>query len=267
MLIFAAFLNYLSLSRMPLYINNTLINLLFVFVFVSSILFLGERVRLWKVVGSLIIFGGLGAVCAGTIDSSSSASSSVWGYLFLGGTIVLSTAYYLLWAKLMLPHSVHSPMSLSIMGMGFIGLSVCCLGENQQLLFFFFLQRRRTLTRYSGWIGLLIANYSGLEKFSIPQGAARTRVLINMGLDMPINIANLAGALFVSATFVTVGGLFQIPISLAAQSVLLAGGAQVNAAQIVGVVLVALGVLCFELTEVVIQWIQRKWSETKRAVN
>lgn len=72
-------------------------------------------------------------------------------------------------------------------------------------------------TLLTGWIGIIITNYSGLIPFQWPYGAAIPALLISMGCDFFLNVALLVGCLAVSPLFMGVGSLLTLPLSVLVQ--------------------------------------------------
>ena len=100
------------------------------------------------------------------------------------------------------------------------------------------------------WLGLIVGNYTGWERFELPPpGAALNGVFVSCAMDFVLNTCNLIAIGFVGPTIFTVGALLLIPLNVLAQFFFF--GTLPNAMGWSGITIIVVGCLCFELGDFV----------------
>ena len=218
---------YVSLAITTLSVNTAVYNSLFLLVFVMSIIFLKEKLTVFKLNGALQALGGLVLIGIGALWTAADASrNEPIGYVYL----IISMASFALLPVVFVkvfPPAISKPFErtpiLGLMGVGAIGVAnllVC-------------------------WLGIVILHYANVETFELPYGSGLVSMILSGLMDVVLNNALLIGSLLVSPTFMSVGALLTIPVGVVLQ--LIIQGTSINWVQGIGLSLILSGCLTFEV--------------------
>ncbi len=232
LLIFGAFSYYLSLTRTSIVVSNAVQNSVFILIFALSVVFLGEVLTVMRVLSSVVCVGGVVLLAFGSAGLSSDGDPefSLWGGFFLAISLILGSAYAVVFSWLFRVENIkygNSPI-ISLWAISFIGASTLLLM----------------------WAGLLIGHYSGLEPFVLPSLPQFKMLLLNALMDLILNLANLLAILFIGASLNAVGLLLAVPLSVLTQAIYL--GAPLNTEAYFGIALISLGCVSFYVGDLVV---------------
>ena len=255
-----------SLTSTNVPTNNTLYQTQCAFVFVLSVVFLGERVTRLKVGCVVLAFGGVACVCAVPTSSSSGdvKSNQAWGIALA----LLSTSMYAcyevffdLYASKQLRKTplFAAPDTAPLLPrptgqqqqqqqqqnqqQEAAGATVCGLGDERDgLLILGFIG---LLTFFLGWIPLPLLSVAGLETFVMPSASTAVKVM-TVGLsDLVFNGFLLVGIRASTPLIITVGTMMVIPVGFVVD--VLTKGYELHPLGVFGVVCTMLGVIRLNL--------------------
>lgn len=183
---------YLSLPRTVVAANNAMYQSMSLFVYIFSVLILGEPVNNWKNIGLLICLVGMGLVVYGT--ASSDSGGDIVGYLLCLAAVLIFAFYEVIFSKL----RGHGAAQETILFTGLMGF---------MNLFLF-------------WVPVLVWNELGLETFKYPDEVEISKLLINALLGAVYTCSFLTGISFTTPLFMSLGSVFIVPIGVVVDKIL-----------------------------------------------
>jgi len=219
MVLTADYLWYLSLKHTLVAANSAIYQSCCVFVYIFSMIFLNEKLDIYRVLAMVVMIGGmLLVVLESNISSSSGADSTAGGYAIVILSVIVFAMYEVMF-EFFYPGQNHekgrckeSKNSLAELAEGNIKIRPK-VGKNWETLNF---------VAYMGimnilfmWFPLLILDHTGVEKIELPKSANVVhRLLINAALGATYTSSYLVGIAFTSPTFMSVGTLLVVPVGV-----------------------------------------------------
>ena len=209
---------YVSLPLIPVSANTAIYNSQCVGVFIFSVLILKEKINLWKVLAILLCVGGVVMIALGGKQSKSATGNSAWGYLAVAISMVSYSLYEVLYKKWIEEEPNHEKL---VEEEGLVTPETP-LEEEEKGAFdnvveaFLVIGFIGLITLFVFWIGIPIANATGLEKFEFPTSKDWEVLFINALLDTTFNVFLLISISFSNPLFVSIVSLLTIPTSVVA---------------------------------------------------
>ena len=211
---------YLSLPRTEVAANTAIYEAATAFVFILSVPILGERVTLIKVLSltvsisgvclvsifpsvaatnNTVIIGNLSNISNGSAHPIPTASDpTALGYCLVIVSTVIYSLYEVLYKRLATSQRDTAPIMNTVRMLGLIGIWYMIL-----------------IAPF-----LLIAHFTGLERFELPSTRVALLILLSSVLDGFSNILILFGIVLSSPLFISMGALLALPASAAADYII-----------------------------------------------
>ena len=237
---------YLSLPRTEVAANTAIYESAPAFVFIFSIPILGESVNLSKVFSLLISLVGVTLITVfqtnqpstnnttlinvttnisnSTSPSVSENSPSPLGYILVIVSTILYSLYEVLYKRFATKKDDTAPIMNTIRLLGLIGIWYIIIVAPF----------------------IVIAHFTGLERFELPSINVALVILLSSTLDAISNILILLGIILSSPLFVSMGALLALPSSALAD--FLVHGEVMNTWSMIGAMLIILGFIGFIFT-------------------
>jgi len=183
-----------SLSRTTVATNTGIYNSSSVFVFIFSVIFLGEKVTILKVFSVIFSISGIVVLSFATtgLTQTNELVNTIPGIIYVIISTICYGLYEVLYKKLAIDPKNPSSISNTIFFLGMKGFWIS--------LFF--------------WPIFLMLNYSGFEKFEFPPIDVIEELLINVSLDTIFNLLLLVGITLTSPLFISIGSILTVPVSI-----------------------------------------------------
>jgi len=223
MLITADYLWYLSLKHTLVAVNNAIYQSNCAFVYLFSIVLLGEEFDIFRVLAMIVMLGGMLLIVLDSNTSSDDGNiSTVGGYV----TVILSVnvfAVYEIMFELFYPgvrESERNEFRPSLEELeGGPRVDRRPVGKNWETLSF--VACMGIVNIFFMWIPLVIFNSLGVEEFKLPDtNKVIGKLFINAALGATYTSSYLVGIALSSPTFMSSGALLVVPVGVAADYVL-----------------------------------------------
>ena len=249
---------YLSLPRTEVSTNTAIYESATAFVFLISVPILGERVTLVKVLSLIISIGG---VCLISLSPSGSAtnhtiinftnlsnittlndsiiSESTLGYFLVVLSTIIYSLYEVLYKRFATSPKDTAPIVNTIRILGLIGIWYIILVAPF----------------------LIIAHFTGLERFELPSLNVALEILLNSVLDSFSNILILIGIVLSSPLFISMGALLALPTSMLADYIF--HNILMSYLSILGSVFILMGFLGFMISTLIQDYTDKNTEKSK----
>lgn len=192
MLYCSDYLWYLSLPRTLVAANNAMYQSMSVFVYLFSVLLLGEKIDKWKNIGLVFCLAGMVIIILN--QGTSGSHGDVVGYLLCLGAVVVFAIYEVFFKMIRGHGTICETIYLTaLMGVG--NLLTC-------------------------WIPVIVLHYTDMEVFKMPGDDEMYKMGINMCLGATYTASFLVGVALTSPLFMSLGCVFIVPIGVVTEKIL-----------------------------------------------